>query len=107
MDSYMVKCDSSSIKTPFEIFIHGGNFDQQRIQEIFNRKHFFPIIQNCQVQRARLEGQEPRAASKIKSSSTSHFMLLQQSRDSSRKGMQLLIRQLYFERSRSQILLGT
>ncbi|GKV52346.1 hypothetical protein SLEP1_g58935 [Rubroshorea leprosula] len=85
MDSYMVKCDSSSVKTPFEIFIHGESFDQQRIEEISNYKYFSPIIHNCQVQGASLEGQEPKATSKIKSSSTSHFMLLQQSRDSSRK----------------------
>ncbi|GKV36861.1 hypothetical protein SLEP1_g44947 [Rubroshorea leprosula] len=99
MDSYMVNCDSLSVETPFEIFIGGESFDQQRIQEIFNCKHFL----HC----GQLPSQEPRAASKIKSSSTSYFMLLQHSRDSSRKGMQLLIKQLYFERSRSQILLGT
>ncbi|GKV53443.1 hypothetical protein SLEP1_g59967 [Rubroshorea leprosula] len=76
MDSYMVKCDSSSIKIPFEIFIHGESFDQQRIEEISNCKHLSPIIHNCQVQGASLEGQEPRLALKIKSSSTSHIMLL-------------------------------
>ncbi|GKV44320.1 hypothetical protein SLEP1_g51512 [Rubroshorea leprosula] len=92
MDSYMVKHDSSSIKTTFEIFIHGESFDQQRIQEIFNCKRFL----HC----GQLPSQELKAASKIKSSSTSHFMLLQQSR----KRMELLIRQLYFERSRSQML---
>ncbi|GKV44626.1 hypothetical protein SLEP1_g51788 [Rubroshorea leprosula] len=54
----------------------------------------FSIVDNHQVQGASLEGQEPRAALKIKSSSTSHFMLLQQSRDSSRKRMKLLIKQL-------------
>ncbi|GKV15158.1 hypothetical protein SLEP1_g25960 [Rubroshorea leprosula] len=42
MGSYMVKHDSLSIKTPFEIFIRGESFDQQRIEEIFNCKHFSP-----------------------------------------------------------------
>ncbi|GKV30543.1 hypothetical protein SLEP1_g39344 [Rubroshorea leprosula] len=37
---------------------------------------FFSIVDNCQVQGASLEGQEPRATSKIKSSSTSHFIWL-------------------------------
>ncbi|GKV37437.1 hypothetical protein SLEP1_g45468 [Rubroshorea leprosula] len=45
----MVKHDCSSVKTSFEIFISEESFDQQRIEEISNCKHFSPIIDNCQV----------------------------------------------------------